>query len=380
MKRALSVSLCLLLAVAGAPAGEPIPRHAENLSLRNEVQLALDRALGWLEAQQHPDGSFGNAGLPGLTALPVLAELGNPAPSPKQKEPVVRALTFIRSQAHEDGAFYARGLATYNTALCLTALAHAGRPEDEALEAKARAYLAGHQLSGQPDDANNGGFGYGGQRDRADLSNTLAALEALRTYDAAHPASEKPPGPALDWKAAVNFVTKCQNLPGANPEPWASGDPDNRGGFIYYPGHSDAGEIDLGNGKKGQRSYGTMSYAGLLSYIYADLPRDDARLQAALEWVQRHYTLEQNPGLGPDGYYYYLQLLAKGLAASRVDRLTTGEGKQVDWAHDLGLKLVNSQSSAGTWVNKDSGRWMENDPVLVTSYVALTLEIVYRAL
>jgi squalene-hopene/tetraprenyl-beta-curcumene cyclase len=123
-----------------------------------------------------------------------------------------------------------------------------------------------------------------------------------------------------------------------------------------------------------------MSYAGLLSFIYADLPRDDARLKAALEWVQRHYTLEQNPGLGPNGYYYSLQLLAKGLAASRVDLLATDDGRKVNWAHELGAKLVNTQSSAGTWVNKDSGRWMENDPVLVTSYVALTLEIVYRSL
>lgn len=380
MKPLLFGCAFLLLTLPGAPAEDLGPHRGENLSLRNEVQLSIDKALGWLEAQQHPDGSFDNANLPGMTGLVVLAELGNPQPLPRQKEPVVRALAFIRSQAHEDGAIYSRGLATYNTALCLTALSHASRPEDEALESKARAYLAAHQVTGQPDDAKNGGFGYGGERDRPDLSNTLAALEALRAYDLAHPAKETPPGPPLDWKAAVGFVSRCQNLPGSNPEPWASGDPENRGGFIYYPGHSDAGETDLGNGRTAHRSYGTMSYAGLLSFIYADLPRDDARLKAALEWVQRHYTLEKNPGLGPDGYYYYLQLLAKGLAASRVDLLTTDDGRKVDWAHDLGSKLVNSQSSAGTWVNKDSGRWMENDPVLVTSYVALTLEIVYRCL
>ena len=50
------------------------------------------------------------------------------------------------------------------------------------------------------------------------------------------------------------------------------------GGFIYAPGRSMAGETNLPSGRVALRSYGSMSYAGLLSYIYADLKRDDPRV------------------------------------------------------------------------------------------------------
>jgi squalene-hopene/tetraprenyl-beta-curcumene cyclase len=55
------------------------------------------------------------------------------------------------------------------------------------------------------------------------------------------------------------------------------------------------------------------------------------------------------------------------------------DGHKVDWRKDLALKLINLQKGDGSWSN-DSGRWMEKDPVLVTSYSVLTLELIHFSL
>jgi len=49
------------------------------------------------------------------------------------------------------------------------------------------------------------------------------------------------------------------------------------------------------DGRVALRSYGSISYAGLLSYIYADLQRDDPRVQAAFDWLRGNYTLDEIP-------------------------------------------------------------------------------------
>ena len=168
-------------------------------------------------------------------------------------------------------------------------------------------------------------------------------------------------------------------MPATNKEPWASGDPANKGGFIYYPGFSNAGEQDLPDGRKALRSYGTITYAGLLSFIYADLPKNDQRLTATLDWLKKNYTLEENPGMERQGYYYYLHLATKGLASAGIETFQTADGKKVDWPREIATKLANLQNPDGSWVN-DTARWMEKDAVLVTSYSVMALEIIYNQL
>jgi squalene-hopene/tetraprenyl-beta-curcumene cyclase len=71
--------------------------------------------------------------------------------------------------------------------------------------------------------------------------------------------------------------------------------------------------------------------------------------------------------------------MAKALSAYGVDKLALENGKEVDWRKELALRLLNLQKGDGSWVN-ENGRWWEKDPVLVTSYAVITLEILYRGL
>ena len=365
-------------------ADEPLPKDEKNLSFRNEIRDSLDRSLAWLRTQQNADGSFGkDTQHPALSALPLVAFQREPSRRFANADSVTKGYSYLRGFAQPDGGIYAKdaGLANYNTSVCLLALAGADDPKDLDLLLKARAYVVGQQASGMAKPETDGGIGYGSvgaspKRGHPDLDNTVVALEALRATK--HLVADRPGTKDLNWNAAIEFVSRCQNLPSHNKEKWASGDPANKGGFIYFPGSSNAGEVALEGGGKALRSYGSMSYAGLLSFIYADVKKDDPRVTAAVGWLNKHYTLAENPGLDQQGYFYYLHLMAKGLTAAGITELETG-GKKSDWRRDLAMRLMKLQQPDGSWLN-ESPRWKENNPVLVTTYCALTLEILYGQL
>ena len=387
MNPSLRIATALaLLTTTGFAVGEPLPRKDENLSFRNEVKVAIDKGLAWLKAQQKEDGSWSTTDHPALTALPLLAFQHEPTGRYAEAQPefLKKGYDFLRGNAKPDGGIYNAGLSNYNTSVAMMALLARSEPKDEPLIESARKFIAGQQATGMAKPELDGGFGYGPtgaspKRQHPDLDNTLVALEALRTYAKARPTTELAAGKDLDWKAAIDFISRCQNLPETNKEPWVSGDAANKGGFIYFPGSSNAGEQDLPDGKKALRSYGTITYAGLLSFIYAELPKDDQRLTATLDWLKKNYTLEENPGMGRAGFYYYLHLATKGLATAGIETFTTADGKKIDWQKDIATKLMNLQNTDGSWVN-DTARWMEKDPALVTSYGVMALEIIYGRL
>jgi squalene-hopene/tetraprenyl-beta-curcumene cyclase len=121
-----------------------------------------------------------------------------------------------------------------------------------------------------------------------------------------------------------------------------------------------------------------MSYAGLLSLVHAKVDAEDERVQAALRWLERHYSLDENPGQGQQGLYYYYLVMAKALDAAGLEALKTIDGGTVDWREALSAKLLSLQKPDGSW-SSENGRWMEKDPVLVTTYVVLTLNIITTA-
>ena len=315
-----------------------------------------------------------------------MAFKGEPNGRFQSNEPpwIKKSYAFILSCARTDGGIHQSNLVTYNTSISMMALLAADKKEYEPILRKARNFLIGLQgdfgAKGQLDDVFDGGIGYGSKYQHSDMANTLAALEAL--YYSQHLVNDKNFAEAkdLNWEAAIHFIQNCQNLPSYNKESWVSDDPRNKGGFVYYPGQSMAGaETNAATGKVALRSYGSISYAGMLSYIYAKLKRDDPRVLAVFEWLRKNYTIEENPGMGPQGLFYYFHTMTKALTSYGVADLELIDGRGINWRRDLAMKLINLQQRDGSWSN-ENGRWWEKDPSLVTAYAVLSLEMIHRDL
>jgi squalene-hopene/tetraprenyl-beta-curcumene cyclase len=372
------VALVFLAPAARTAGAEP------DISFRNEIQHGIDRGLAWLGANQNSNGWWSTPDNPAVTALAIESFLGEPSHKYATNLPpgMKKALAYVLASAQPDGSIQRGQMANYNTAISARALAMTGNRDYDAILARARAYLIGSQTvmdkTGKSASPYDGGIGYSGKENHSDLSNTLIALEALRATERVK-FREGNTGPAdLDWNAAIRFIQNCQNLPAVNAQSWVSDDAKDVGGFIYYPGRSNAGGVtNATTGRVALRSYGSISYAGLLSYIYADVQPGDPRVKAVRTWLRDNYTLEENPGMGPQGLYYYLHLMTKGLNAAGVDRLELKDGRSVDWRHDVAMRLLNLQQRDGSWVNT-ANRWWEKDPNLVTAYSVLALEILWR--
>lgn len=358
---------------------QPLPvLRISDVSLKNEVQHSIEKGLDWLKSQQNPGGWWSQQEYPALTGLVLTACMGSPSETFSNQLFIQKGYSFILSSVKPDGGIYGKDLSNYNTAVCITALQVSRNPAYVSTIRKARNFLVG--LQSDSNGVFTGGVGYGNTYSHSDLSNTVLALEALyytkyMEQDAATNTGIR----KLDWKAAIEFVQNCQNLPEYNKQSWASDDSENRGGFVYFPGNSKAGETELPSSKVALRSYGSISYAGLLSYIYADLGNEDPRVKAVLEWLQKHYTLEENPGMEKQGLYYYYHTMAKALSICGIRELVMQDRREIDWRKDLALKLFDLQDQEGFWRN-ENGRWWERDPVLVTCYALIALEIVYRGL
>ena len=373
----------ILLGASLATAAPENPNRYE--SIRQEIRQAIARGNGWLKTQQKPDGNWDDGALPAFTALALNAAVRDPnldrsAPFPDHIE---KAFTWLLAQQKPDGGIYNRGLSVYNTATAVTALMAANRESFEPAIVKARKHLIDNQWDiGQKketDNANDGGVGYGSNKEHTDLSNTYLAIEALALSKKVIEDGNHGDQPDLDWNAAVKFLSRCQNLEETNDQTWASNDPKNKGGFIYSPLESKAGEEKTPEGRTALRSYGSMSYAGLLSMIYAKVSADDPRVVAVKEWLGKNYTLDENPGIGDEGLYYYYQTMAKALSAANVNLLKLEDGKEADWRNDLAVRILSKQREDGSWVNPN-GRWMESNPVLVTAFTVLTLEQIHDSI
>ena len=387
MKLLHALSALFLISPLAHAADLP-PARPTDVSFRHEVQRAFEKGNDFLHATQNSNGWWSTPEHPSVTALALSALVGEPGAANvrhKKSANVQKGYAFVLGCARPDGGIYVTNLANYNTSIALMALLAARDPKYDATVRRARSFVAGMQADlgerGSMDTPWDGGIGYSHDAGRSDMNNTLTALEAL--HFSKHLVADKNSGAKgekdLDWAAAIQFLQHCQNLPGVNTQAWVSADARDRGGFVYDPDTSKAGATTNASGQVALRSYGSISYAGLLSYIYADVKQSDPRVVAVMDWLRAHYSLEENPGLGAQGYFYYLHLMTKALNAAGVDVLETRDGKKIDWRRDVAMQLINRQKADGSWQN-DNGRWWEKDPTLVTAYGVLTLEIIYRGM
>ncbi len=371
-------------AVAADPAAEPEKTTVAAVGGERESRAAgaVARAADWLVARQRPDGSFSNSRFPGLTAIALWALEG--ANDAKYADSIRHASDFILSCVQPDGGIYrpvpgrvGGGLSTYNTALCLTALSFCGRDDIDRVVLDARTFLADSQLKG--DDEFAGGFGYDKSAPKryADLNNTAFVIEAMRRtqgFEDRRPAGERKAD--LDWAAALAFAESLHNGSDAG---------DSAGGFAYSPADAKAGTEKTESGKSVLRSYGSITYSGLLSLVYCNLDRTDPRVRSAVDWTARHWTLDENPGVGDQGLYFFYDIVSRALSAAGLDLIPrvaasgdassggpeAGDGP-IDWRAEMIDKVVSLQREDGSFVNTN-GRFWENDPVLCTSYSAISL-------
>ncbi len=384
--------LVLLAALPQLVLAQAATQPARHESLKQEIQLAYERGLNFLKAKQNPaTGQWGDAEPVAFTGLAMASFLLQPGRQPADPAPagIDKAEAFLLKNVQPDGGIYVKARANYNTSLALMALMLRPKLENEQVLLAARRFIIGQQndfdAKGAQDNPFDGGVGYGtpkpGIPAHADLSNTHFALEALY-YSQALLADKGDAGknePQLNFAAAIQFIQNCQNRPETNKAPWVSTDPKDAGGFIYSPGETRGGETKTADGRTALRSYGSISYAGLLSFIYAGIDKSDPRVQAVLQWLSENYTLDENPGLGAEGLYYYYHTMAKGLAIAGVDFLKTKDGRVIDWRADLAAKLLNLQQGDGSWANR-TGRWMESDTTLTTCYMLMALARIHESL
>jgi squalene-hopene/tetraprenyl-beta-curcumene cyclase len=374
-----------------AERSDEVPMDAERFA---RAMKAVDAGLAYLARSQGSGGGWmegtaakgtdqakaSNAASAAVTGLVLkaFAQSGRLAAKDPQ---AARALAYIVASTQLDGTFTPDpqgGLSNYVASLVLMGLAAQGDPALAMQVATVREWLTTNQWSQakgvSPRDDWFGGAGYG-RNGRPDLSNTQLMLDAL------HDAGVSPDDPAV--QRALVFVQRTQNSR-ANPAPWAqAGGAD--GGFIYTPangGESFASE-DAGEGRYGEkmpegaprslRSYGSMTYAGFKSMLYAGLAPDDQRVKDAFAWIRTHFTFDENPGLGAQGHFYYLHAMARALHAANQPVIEDAKGASHNWRDELVAALVARQAADGSWKNS-ADRWQESQPDLVTAYAVLALQ------
>jgi squalene-hopene/tetraprenyl-beta-curcumene cyclase len=114
----------------------------------------------------------------------------------------------------------------------------------------------------------------------------------------------------------------------------------------------------------------------LKSFLYAGLSKDDPRVQGAVRWIRAHYTLEENPGMGQAGLYYYYHTFAKAMTALKEDNFQDAKGVQHDWRKELFEALRKRQRPDGSFLNRGDKAFGEGDANLATAFALLTLSYV----
>ena len=359
-------------AAAVRPAESPTPTTADAKALAERRKAAIAKGADFLLKSQAEDGSWMKANV-GISALCTDALL---TAGKTLKDPAVkRAVEFLLKFQKDDGGIYDdSGLDNYTTSIAVMVLTKADAAAYSKQVAKAIAFLTEHQWGATESiddkDPRYGGAGYGKQK-RPDMSNTQFFVEALRAADV--------PKDNPAWAKVVVFISRSQARSESNDLKGITHQDDS--GFFYTPageGESKADYVDLPNGKKGLRSYGSMTYAGFKSFIYARLEPNDPRVKAALDWIRKHWTFQENPEIGQQGLYYYYQTAAKALKAysevSKEPRITDARSRPHDWRAEITEALLAKQQGDGSWFN-ETDRWFEGKEIapVPTSYAVIAL-------
>jgi squalene-hopene/tetraprenyl-beta-curcumene cyclase len=319
----------------------------------------------------------------------------------KYKEPLDKAVAYLVSKANEDGSFgegpSGTFMKTYTTGIALMALGSVDAEKHGQKIRGAQAYLKNNQLK---EGAFKGGLGYGDEKPRVQDGQLKVVKEDLPNLSVVGFGAEglKLSGLPQDdafWKLVVEFVRKCQNSSEVNADAAFVASLKEKGltvgedGGLYYAPIADpklqkAGTRKIAD-KESIASYGAMTYDGIKTYLYAGLKKDSPEVRAAMDWVRKNYSVEVHPGFAFDavqrhhlrGLYHYLLVMSRALDAYGENPLETFDGKKHDWPREIAAQLLKTVKESKMWMN-DNAAWYEGDPVLVTSYVLTTCDVLMK--
>jgi squalene-hopene/tetraprenyl-beta-curcumene cyclase len=384
------VTAALVLSLGGLPSVA-----APQDDVAKKLTETYDAAAVWMISQQDESGAWKSG--PADKAMPsaaftglVVAGLGG-APAPlkaKYKPAVDKAVAYLISKANADGSVgegpTGTFVKTYATGCAMMGLASVERTDKvvNALRGM-QAYMKQNQLKEGKDI---GGTGYGdesagGKKGIANLSTTGFSAEGMHVSGL--------PQDDEYWKLVVKFVRKCQNNSEVNNDPEFVAQLKAKGlvvgddGGLYYAPVADPGVQKTPTkkvlDKESIGSYGSMTYDGIKTYLYAGLKKDSPEVKAAVDWVRKNYSVEAHPGFPYDtaqrqhlrGLFHYYLVMSRALDALGENPFETFDGKKHDWAREIAEQLLKQVKESKMWKNENPA-WFEGDPLLTTSYVLVT--------
>ncbi len=410
--RTIALGLALFLSACGNEAPPAIPAAAAEAPKTDDLGKRLretwQSAADWLVSQQDASGAWKmgppgqQAPSPSYTGLIITALANAPAElRSKCQAPLDKAVAFLVSKANDDGSFgegqTGTFMKTYTTGIALMALGSVDREKHAQRIRGAQAYLKHNQLK---EGAFRGGLGYGDEKPRFKDGKIVVEQETLPNLsvvgfaaDGLH-VSGLPKDEAF-WKLVVEFVRKCQNSSEVNTDPQFVAALKEKGltvgedGGLYYAPIADPKLQKAGTKKISDResisSYGAMTYDGIKTYLYAGLPKDSPEVRAAMDWVRKNYSVDVHPGFAFDavqrhhlrGLYHYYLVMVRALDAFGENPLETFDGKRRDWPREIAAQLLKTVKDSKMWINENAA-WYEGDPVLVTSYVLTTCDVLLK--
>ena len=361
----------LKVAAATPAALAAFPQFSFAAPAEKDVKAVVDKALEFFKGIQKDAGNFADprAGEPGLTALIAAALVRNGVPA---DNPVVaKALKYLEGKVQKDGSIEAVRTSNYMTCLAIMAFkeANKGGKYTKVIEGAGK-YVQSLQFADglTEDDPNFGGAGYDkpGPRARPDMSNPSFMVEALLA------AGVSKDDPVI--KRALTYVSRSQNLESEFNKLAFAGKAgaDDKGGFVYNLADANDAKSPKRTADGGLRSEGGMTYAGLKSFLYAGVGKEDKRVKAAVDWIRRHYSVTENPGQKDSGLFYYYHTFAKAMDALGEEPFVDAKGAKHDWRQELFDELKKRQKENGSWVNSN-GAFLESEPALATAFAVLAL-------
>jgi squalene-hopene/tetraprenyl-beta-curcumene cyclase len=399
----LSLSVVLLLQNCSVNLRQEVPPPSKvDEDLLREVDKSLGQAASYLVNAQSPDGAWrsktygmfknGEALTPYVMSTLFFLDQGGIEARMAWR----RGTAYLMERIDEEGS-----IITGPEGLLFPVLTCASASRMVVLETKDEAhrraqavylermmqYQLTEQLGWSPDDPEYGGWGFslkppkksaeGELRERFFESNMVATIFGIGAMRSARmPLSD----PA--WEKVLTFVKRCQNF---SDDP---GDCDPRfddGGFYFIPNDPLQNKAGIAgtdtSGATRFNSYGTMTADGLRALLQCGLPKDDPRVVAALEWLQRNFSAHENPGnftedrevLRNATYYYWAWAVAHAFTRAGV-REFQQNGRTVRWAEELAGELLKRQRPDGTWANAYTDA-TEDDPLVATPWAAAALAI-----